>query len=361
MDLDQFMDYYGNSTPGPDLAALGVGTVRLGNRLNDADLARSLIATLFWQAFLYSEAYDRNLQFIGASAKAKGSQTIIVPRPALQRFDLLVLDPGMRPWDKPKFLSLDINLFPSGDSTIGARNAATRLGVPPAVGTDFATIVREVWSGALDTFGLLIAGSQGNEPLNVPGRAISVKGLAPQTMSGGVVLNREKISTVGAFVECRSSNGIFGVTAALHALGVSQRPAVDTQTGTLIRSDKVTDSAFIELSSPIQAPVMPVKAVMSGITPRANQLAAFNGATSKRCQTIITGWNPEVPNASPRGQALIYTRRDAQPGDSGAALVTDDDYLVGFGFERSLPSDPIQRCSWVWASSVLRALNVRLA
>jgi hypothetical protein len=62
--------------------------------------------------------------------------------------------------------SLDLNLFPESEASIGAQAAAKNGGTLPAVGSEYGTIVEEVWRGALDTFGLLLAGGQANELLN---------------------------------------------------------------------------------------------------------------------------------------------------------------------------------------------------
>ena len=51
MDQEQLADQYAGQQLGPDLVALDLATARVHRLLNDADYARSIIATLFWQAF----------------------------------------------------------------------------------------------------------------------------------------------------------------------------------------------------------------------------------------------------------------------------------------------------------------------
>lgn len=135
---------------------------------------------------------------------------------------------------------------------------------------------------------------------------------------------------------------------------------VDSLPGSVVRTDRLTDSAFLEVSGLAPQVNVPAGGVMRGMLPRGLQQAEFRGVTSGVISTTITAFNPELPNPSPNRQALIYTPRDAQPGDSGAALVTDDGYLVGFAFERTLPGAQPEHCSWVWAQSVLDALDVSL-
>jgi uncharacterized protein Usg len=60
MDQEQLADQYASQQLGPDLVGLGLATARVHRRLNDADYARSIIATLFWQAFILDLYADAN-------------------------------------------------------------------------------------------------------------------------------------------------------------------------------------------------------------------------------------------------------------------------------------------------------------
>jgi hypothetical protein len=60
MDQEQLADQYASQQLGPGLVALGLTTARVHCRLNDADCARSIIATLFWQAFILDLCDDVN-------------------------------------------------------------------------------------------------------------------------------------------------------------------------------------------------------------------------------------------------------------------------------------------------------------
>jgi hypothetical protein len=167
-------------------------------------------------------------------------------------------------------------------------------------------------------------------------------------------------STAGIVVEDLTKQGRVGVTAALHGISASSTSVtVNGKSGTVIRTSLITDSAFIEVPNPSTSAVT-TKGVMSGLAPRGSQNADFVGAVSKKRTTTIVGWDPQVPTPSPHRQACLYTGRDAQPGDSGCALVTDDDWIVGFAFERTLPGQSPVQCSWVWAESVMNGLQVKL-
>jgi hypothetical protein len=147
----------------------------------------------------------------------------------------------------------------------------------------------------------------------------------------------------------------------LHGIGSNASTVkVAGQTGTVIRTHAVTDSAFIEVPTRPSCSAVPTNGIMTGLAPRGSQQAKFVGFTSNQRATTIVGWDPQVPTPSGYRQACIYTGRDAQPGDSGSALVTDDDWIVGFAFERSLPGQNPVQCSWIWAESVMNALQVKL-
>jgi hypothetical protein len=98
---------------------------------------------------------------------------------------------------------------------------------------------------------------------------------------------------------------------------------------------------------------------MRGKLPNGLQRASFEGAVSLERQTFINSWDLGLPTIHRAAQRKIYTPRDAQPGDSGSALITDDGYLVGFAFERTPRDSPMQFCSWIWADSVFHALELQ--
>jgi len=51
----------------------------------------------------------------------------------------------------------------------------------------------------------------------------------------------------------------------------------------------------------------------------------------------------------------VYTEADTAKGDSGAALIDEDDHIVGFAYGRSPIDSPAQYSSWVWAEQVYMA------
>ncbi len=341
------MDRNGSTSPVSDLMHLGPASQMVYARVRNEDKTRTLIAGAFWRSFLASNAYFRSLATLRASSLAySAARYLLAPQRGNGRFDLLVLDPGLPDAAAPRGLTVDRQIFPAGDVYRGAQ-LSELAGVPPDL-VNFSDVVAEAaFLGS--PFMVVLAPHPPIESLCVPHPPLTVDDLVGST------------STAGALVRCSQRSGLSGVTAAYHGLAKGTGSVtVGGLMGSMVRSDRLTDSAFLEvpgLSPPVASPA---GGVMKGMLPRGMQQAEFRGTTSGHSTTRITGFNPELPNPSPNRQALIYTARDAQPGDSGAALVTDDGYLVGFAFERTLPGAQPEHCSWVWAQSVLDALDVSL-
>jgi hypothetical protein len=198
----------------------------------------------------------------------------------------------------------------------------------PLVGSDALGLAREATNGGIQPFSVVFAQEPKFESLTTSKRPIRV------------ISETCGISTAGLIVEDESEPGRFGVTAALHAIGPSRILKVDEAHSEVVRQSEITDSAFVCGLVPRSKNERQVK-IMKGFGPRARQNATFVGAASRKRSTVIIGWDPQIPTPGPHRQALIYTGRDAQPGDSGSALVTDDGWTVGFAFERSLPDDAV--------------------
>jgi hypothetical protein len=143
------------------------------------------------------------------------------------------------------------------------------------LGTEGPQLAAEVSRNGEQPFAVVLAREPFVERLSVPTAPLSVTAAS--------------VSTAGILVEDLMQPGRFGVTAALHAIDPLKMVTVGTQNGTVIRTDTVTDSAFVELSPPPSVVTKTVSGVMSGLAPRGSQKAEFVGSTSQTCSTIITG------------------------------------------------------------------------
>lgn len=348
LSLDQFVDRFADNRRASWLPDLGPVSQNLMLTIGNEGITASVLATNFWRAWLSSERSEALLRSHGASPIEMGKRkTIIVPRPQLNRFDLIVFDPELGTDFQPKSIELNETLQLS-QLQFGARLAATTNPLRH-LWEDAPQAATESFKGGNQPYAIILAPSPRVERLYVPSTPLDV-----------LDASIGQHSTAGVVVEDLTKQGRVGVTAALHGISASSTSVtVDGKSGTVIRTHPITDSAFIEVADPSCA-ALTAKGVMRGLAPRGSQNADFVGAVSRRRTTTIVGWDPQVPTPSAHRQACIYTGRDAQPGDSGCALVTDDDWIVGFAFERTLPGQSPVQCSWVWAESVLNGLQVKL-
>jgi hypothetical protein len=337
-DLAEFVDANANQTSGVALDEAGPSCLRLRQILGDAARARSVIATVFWQAFLHSPALFRAASHLHVSPGALlRSEALVVYRAWRERFDLLCFMPTAT----ASPLSILVN--PTPDEIMVGWNAA--YGTAPTGPWSLATrgpllAVEVVQKQA--PFSLVVASPPLMEPTRPPSAACDVVTGANST--AGVV--------------ARDRHGRDGVTAAYHAIGSAVTATVNGVSGTVVRSDPISDSCFIEVMPPAKG-VRGSKGPMRNMLPRGQQSADFEGWTSKSLvKANIIAWSVELPNPTPRSQAKVYTQQISNPGDSGSALVTDDDYVAGFAFERSAYNTIPDFSSWIWADSVFQALDL---
>lgn len=347
MDLREFaLEYTAKQANGVDLIDSGPASQRLFERIGNEGRTRSLLATAFWKAWLASDIAGSFMKALGATQGVfSRSRTIVVSIDDVSRFDLVVLDPSIPRDIRPKSIGANLRGGMTENLMRGAVRAFIESG-DSLIGTEGPQLAAEVSRNGEQPFSIVLACEPAVERLSVPS--------SPLPVTAAIT------STAGMLVEDLAQSGRFGVTAALHAIDPATTVMVGSQSGTVIRTDTITDSAFIELSPLLAMKTRSVAGVMSGMTPRGSQNSEFIGHTSKICSTVITGWDVQIPSPSSRRQACVYTRRDAQPGDSGSALVTDDDWIVGFAFERTKPGETPENCSWVWAESVLNRLSVKM-
>jgi hypothetical protein len=356
MNLTSFVEQWPDTNEGLPLEAAGPSCQRLFRRIGDAERARSLIATSFWQSFAgssYLLKVARELDLGDARALLAGEK-IVVPRPDPNprrpaRFDLLILV-------QPQLTTRHMIVTPTVDEVLDGWNA---WNIRTAVLSDFhnPSLAAEALQQG-QPFGLVITTAPHTEVLScVPSPSCNV-------VSGGMS------STAGA--AAKDSSLRQGVTAALHAIDKSKGVTVNGQAGQILHDNLISDSCFIEL------PTLPAmgnrgqNGHLVGILPRGHESASFDGATSGQTSTTITGWSLELPAVQTYNQLKVYTAPATNHGDSGAALITDtidtktnkaDDRIVGFAFERtvSVPGGPgaqVEFSTWIWADLVKQALRI---
>jgi hypothetical protein len=141
---------------------------------------------------------------------------------------------------------------------------------------------------------------------------------------------------------------------ALHAIKDQKNVMIDGVPGTVVSTNPITDSAFVEV--PLQAKQQAPVKFLSGVTPRNPEPVSFTGIGSggmKRGK--VTGYSPQLPTVSPNAQLVVTTDPISTTGDSGAALLDGDGVVLGFCYEVSEFGAPNPYSSWIWAESVFKA------
>jgi hypothetical protein len=103
--------------------------------------------------------------------------------------------------------------------------------------------------------------------------------------------------------------------------------------------------------------------VMRDHAPGRGLRVRFRGAESGETPAVIDSYDPILPfysTSNPAGIARVYTNRCTKPGDSGAALVTEDGEVVGVATHRTKEDQELEFAVWMWAAGVLDALNADL-
>jgi hypothetical protein len=169
-----------------------------------------------------------------------------------------------------------------------------------------------------------------------------------------------KRSTSGVLVQ--DSNGHRGITACFHGAGpIGTEVLVGSLRCKVTAADQVQDACFIPLGDGVNFPEMlGSKGVLTRRPPWQTERARFYGGSSGDKWCRITGIDVGLPGVRPGRQLCVQTTPDTDEGDSGAALINENDEVMGFAFQRTAWGEPLQFTDWIWAASALQALNLRL-
>jgi len=328
---------------------------RLLDRFQGSHVAKQSAATMFWQAFLNSSAYEATLMDANLSPALLGRvDAYVVPHG--DRSDLILLDPEHKSGE-PHVIQ-ELHAAPEDiaegwyswlsrwkDSETQSLERMYHLGYYTEPPTDMLKS---------QPFSIVVAQAP---------RIEYTAGIAP-TPAG---IEREGRRSTGGVVATNASGDV-GITAALHAmlpdtlsnteynirapLLLGAPAAVDGFPGTIGSVDTVSDSCFI--FAPALKEDIPVEPLI-GIGPAAHEPVSFDGLASLQTRTIVTGYSPEIPLTSSRLQLRVLTQAVTQRGDSGAALVNDQKKVLGFSIWRTGIEEPIEFAAWTWADQVFSA------
>lgn len=165
-------------------------------------------------------------------------------------------------------------------------------------------------------------------------------------------------STAG--VLCRDGDGELGVTACLHGTGpAGTAVTVGLRDCRVKQADPVQDIVFLPLGDGFnQPPLEGLGGVLQDREPARAEWVRFDGATNQNRRTRIFGTDTGLLRAQPSVQLRLQTDPDTDEGDSGAALLDEQDRVLGFAFQRTGYDDYPQFTDWIWAANALRALDL---
>jgi hypothetical protein len=344
--LSALMDDLLGSDTGVPLTLAGPSSALVARTVGSPDTGQSFLAGVFWWLFTRSEAYRDVKRRLGASKRAR---PIVVSHADGTRFDLLFLDPRRR--RRRNAIRLE------GEQT------QARF-VSPVVPHERLNAL--LHRSKLDSFlesGTLLSSAQELAATSIFGVAIvnAPREVSTCAVSPAVPLKKRgnnAVATLGSFLaEAEKPVDTCLATTANHAVGRRWRTlTIDGVVLDVIRRHNQSDSCLARVN----------RAVLNGRqrngfkgplrrTPRTNCPAAFDGAASGITRTIVTSYDPAIIDPQPDEMCRVYTEADTAMGDSGAALIDEDDFILGFAWRRSRYDSPVQFSSWVWAEQVYMA------
>ena len=337
------MDRLLGSDAGRPLAEAGPACARVVEALAAPEAGQSFLAGVFWWLFTHSEAYKYSRKSLRASRRAR---PIVVSHAEGTRFDLLLLDPRRRrrmaalpPERVQAFRRFRLSDLQRLDNLI------RRFRLDGSLESDtLAESAQEL--AASSSFGVAIV----NAPREVPTCSLS-PAVSLQSASN------DPVATLGSFFIDAGTVDTCLATTANHALGRRSRTLkIDGATLEVVRRHNRSDSCLVRVH----------KSVLDGrqqnglsgplhSTPSLYTYATFDGAASGVTRTRITSFDTAIVDPQPDEMCRVYTDADTARGDSGAALVDENDFIVGFAWRRSRYDARVQFSSWVWAEQVYLA------
>ena len=178
--------------------------------------------------------------------------------------------------------------------------------------------------------------------------------------AGKVVCGKDS-STAGAYV--RNAGGDAGVTVCYHGTGPKGTAlTIDGVARAVSLASEALDTCFVpipEAEIPKAQLGLGRKGLLRKRAPGGQERHTFWAASGEAKEARIVGADFGVPIATPRRQLCVYTNAVTNYGDSGGALINDDDELVGFCFQRTPGGSPMDFSTWVWADSALLELGLQ--
>lgn len=353
MNLSDFVDSHAAQESVVPLDSVGPHAVEVHTRTGSEAFTRPLVAGVFWQSYLNSDAFVRDLRHQQVEQIPRGYEPLIVSHgDHPYRYSLLMFSDEAR--RTVSFIAeastADLS---DGWKRANARrrdslNALRRRFVDPQQIQDALALTLEVAVEAYKAqrFCVVMAPPVEEELTSLPSPAIEID-------AGG------SLATCGALA--RDAIGRLGVTTAAHAIpAVASVTLAGYDAPVLDRVDEIQyDCCFVEW--PVFAGLPPHRASHGPLkkAPRMNHEATFYQLRSPSPKaTRVRAFNPELPYIDPNLQQTVRTDLVTARGDSGTALLDEDDYILGFAYARSAATAQLTYSSWIWADAVFQRLGL---
>jgi len=338
--LSQWIDSQVISSPGVMLDSAGPTTKFVREILQSEQHTSTLVANTFWQSYVESAAFSRDLASAGVLASSVRKHEILVVAHGIYRCSLLLTDDSLPPGAARSFVvSPNRNELAAGWMVAARSRAAFAGGV--VAPTEFPLLPLLAPSQVLpevantQPFSVVIAAPMEEEATSIPSPHVPVQCIPHD-------------STAGAYVQDAMHR--IGVTAAEHAVPVGTNVTVDGLAGVVLGRDVLTDSCFIHV--PLLVPRRKTSHGPLRLAPRQHEPVTFEGAATPAGASHIVAWNYELPYLDPNLQQTVRTDLVTSQRDSGAALIDGSDYIIGFAHSRSAANAVAGYSSWIWADAV---------
>jgi len=355
VNLSDYVNSNVESDEGGWLETVGPAARTVHERTGREELTRPLVAGAFWQSYVNSSAFAKDLsrRELSRTAVRAGEPLVVYHSgPSGERYTLLLPTSELT---SPRSFPVNVTAQQVRDGWDRAnRRRLAKARRSPSLKADSVrmrmayglTSKVAIEAAKSQRFYVLVAPPAEEELTSVPAPALGVDVGVPG--SG---------STAGLIV--RDSVGRIAVTTAAHAIPSGSEVSVLGLPMTVIQreDDNKYDCCVLEWTPfgtppPHRASHGPLK-----LAPRTNSPVTFEGlGTGSRVTTYIRGFNLELPYIDPNLQQTVRTDLVTSRGDSGAALIDSEDYVVGLAYSRSAANAPAAYSAWIWADAVFQKL-----
>lgn len=373
--LAEFMDRYvppGRNDPNRlgfrpaerSLGSSGLYSARIARAAPSRDAGEQMLAAMFWWCYVQSVEFKRDTPLYRDDLDGE-YPGMIVGHANGSRYGLLILTRSTR---EPFAIQVG---YPA-DRAFRGGNASPVTRVALREGERLEAMLRRAGINVGQRVAVLAVSelaSNGDFSLVIAPRpeetptagTLSARVAAPSFMAPSpaleVTIDGELRPVATAGVVGRHADGRMLVTTAWHVIGEALARSHKVRVGgqpaeALTPSDVLTDSCVLAVACPT-VPGMGSSGVLRR-PPVLYRPVVFAGAASgpKLKRTKITSFDLSVVSPTPHSGSRVYTDPDTIPGDSGAALIDEDDHIVGFAVGRTAFGAPAEFSTWSWAEQV---------